>query len=627
MQSLFAQKQDTELKNEKPWFIGINGGVNLFYGDIKFNSFWPAPKLHEIQPGAGFILGRTMSPALKLSSEFNFTALQGMKELLPDTLGFKTQALSLGLKGQLNPFALLDKKNTKLAFYIESGVGLMTWKTLLQNKTTLDTLNNLGWSNSNKKFAFYIPAGIHLEYEINSRFSTWIKSNYTIVFSDLLDGQAIGGFDRYSYTAFGFNYHFGKQKEAPKLLPYNFIDIANDSIDLSAKESIEPEKKILVAEPENPFSLTYTIPEKAPQTGFDVSVAIAKTGISSNGFFRLMLPSGFIPQAASNKEVSFTKLGYRYEYDFRLPMNQDSTKIQIHINLNEIENGIFPILIEGEIMDPKGKIFPIRYATYIEIVSETEWQQEKAIREQKKEPLQKTPENPVIESKAQTNVIEPLAKQRDSIQEKQKEQAKNLYRIQILASKIPYLQLDNFKEQHKITEDVFVVRAEGWYRYNIYETSDKNEAHRLCNLVRTQNNIPQAFVVYYKNGKRVLVANTQKEKAETISSQKSKAKLAKTTLPVPSRQEENQSTDNKIIYRIEIALVYDKPIPLYILQNKIGREKISEFKQNQTYIYTVGEFDDIDVARAFLDYVKTQFSIETAQIGQYQNNTRIKVIF
>jgi len=44
-------------------------------------------------------------------------------------------------------------------------------------------------------------------------------------------------------------------------------------------------------------------------------------------------------------------------------------------------------------------------------------------------------------------------------------------------------------------------------------------------------------------------------------------------------------------------------------------------------IYTIGEFDNLELARAYLSYAKTQFRIDTAQIGQYQNDKRFKLVF
>lgn len=623
--SLFAQKSGAKDDYNK-WFVGVNTGVNVFWGDIKFNNFWPSLKMNELQAGGGFVFGRAISPVLKVSTELHFTALKGMKVNLTDTLGFKTQALSFALKGQLNPIALLTKRETKLAFYIESGAGIMGWKNLAQNHSTNDTISNLGWTNSNKEFGFYIPAGIKIEYQISQKISTYFSSNYNFVFSDLLDGATTGNYDSYSFTALGINYHFGKQKVAPKLLPYSFFEIAYDSLADQSPKKRDKVQKELNKEAENPFIIVYKIPETAAHTGFEIQINIAKTGIPATGFFRLLIPSGFLPQAATNKDVSFTKLGHRYEYDFILPMNQDSTSISIHIKLSEIEKGTFPVLIEGEIMDQNGNVFPIKFAAYTEIISEDSWYKGLPIKEQEKFDVKKT-------DKAQKENITPehekeIVQAEEEIKpKKQIESSEGVYRIQIMAGRKQFSNLVKFKTEHRITEEIFISQADGWYRYNLYTTTDQNEASTLCAKVRRENQIPQAFVTYYENGKRVISPASQSHKTSSYKTPKSSSSKTPTQQDVNRAVKKNTISNNKLLYRIEIALAYDQPIPLYLLKSKVGKEPITEFEQNKNYYYTIGEFENLEVARAFLGYVKTELKFETAKIGQYQKNKRIKVVF
>jgi len=629
-QALFAQKSKEKKDSNTKWFIGVNGGITTFWGDIKFNSFWPSTKMQELQAGSGIVFGRTFSPALKLNSEISFISLKGKQEVLADTIGFKTQVLSFAIKGAINPIALLTKKETRLSFYIESGAGIMGWKNLTQNYSNGDTLSNLGWTNSNKEFGFYIPAGIKIEYQITPTISTYFNSNYNLVFSDLIDGISSGNYDSYSFTTIGINYHLGKQKTTPKLLPYNFFDLAYDSLaNQPITKKKKPKKEETNKEAENPFSIVCKVPETAPHTGFDIQIDISKIGISARGFFRVICPSGFIPQAATNKDVCFTKLGYHYEYDFILPINQDSTTIPIHIKLSEIEKGTYPILIEGEIMNKKGDEFPIKFATYTEIMSEESWYKGLSIKEQQKFNAKKLKEK---QFKTTSPESEKTINQKEEPQqtltkkiEKQIDSTTALYRIQIMASRNKFGDLESFKIKHKIKDKIFISQADGWYRYNLYATNNIEEAHRLCAKVRKENNIPQAFVTYYKNGKRVILPSSQSSK---ISSQKKpKSTVSNTTNNINQAVKKDANSNGKILYRIEIALSYNQPIPLYLLKNKAGEETINEFRDDKDYYYSIGKFENLEVARAFLYYVKTELKFETAKITQYQKDKRIKVIF
>jgi hypothetical protein len=623
IQIAFAQKS-TKIKDiNNKWFVGINGGVNMFWGDIKFNPFWPSPKMQELQIGGGLVFGRSLSQSFKISSELYFTSLRGLQEVYPDTLGFKTQALSFALKGHFNIISLFTKKDTKFDLFIESGAGIIAWRSLLQNHLTNDTLNDLGWSNSDYEFSYYIPAGIKFEYQISPKLSTHFTSSYNFVFSDLLDGEAIGSYDNFSYNSLGINYHFGKQKTIPKLLPYSFFKITYDSLtSLTSKNENPPKKAKETKEVINPFSVTIDVPEQASHTGFDIGINITKLGIPASGFFRLLVPSGFLPQSTPNDDISFTKLGYRYDYDFILPLNQDKTSIPIHIKLSEIEKGIFPILVEGEIIDQNGNVFPIKFASYIEIISEEGWNKGLPIHDQTKPDSKyeikdstktiKAEKNNQIIQKDISSVALPI-ESKDIEPQKQNESHIGIYRIQFMASQKPYTNLESFKAKHKITDEIFISQADGWYRYNLYAAEYRNEAIQLCLKVRNENDIPQAFITYYENGKRVLSPNAKK--ADQTSS----------TLKEASSKNTNIS-NNKLLYRIEIAIGFEKPIPLYLLQKKVGKEPISEFKHKLNYYYTIGEFENLEVARAFLVYVKTQFPLGNAKIGQYQNNQRIKVV-
>ena len=634
---MYAQSSIQKKNPVANWYIGINGGVNIFFGDVKYNSFLPSTKMQELQPNTGIVFGRKFSTTLQLSSEINFNSLRGTKADITDSIGFKFQGLSFALKGHINPFALISKRESKFAFFLESGAGIMAWRSLLTDLHTNDTLNNLGWSNPNKEFGFYIPVGIKLEYKITPNLSTYFSNNYNFVFSDLLDGKLIGGYDKFSSSRLGINYLFGNQKEAPKLLPYNLFTIEYDSVTAqSNKNKTVADKEIVEKTNDNPFYLNLDVPETAPHTSFEINLTIVKIGIPAKGFFRIQVPSGFIPQSAPNRELSFVKLDYSYEYNFIFPLNQDSFFIPIQIKLSEIEKGNYPILIEGEIMNQKNQVFPIKFAKYIQIVSEDEWY--KGLTPKEKEKYNSTKiekkkdkielaknENSII--KKEEAEIQHIGTQKIVTQEKETISSA-VYRIQIMASTTPHPNINSFIKKHNIQEELFVVEADGWYRYNIYLTYDRKEANELCKLVQVENNIPHAFPVYYENGVRKLNTSSANTKKETnTTSLISKQTIQKSANPQPIKIEQKQSENadkNKLLYRIEVAMAFDRPIPIYLLQNKIGQETIREFKQNNSFYYTIGEFEDLTVAKAFLEYTKTQFDMENAKIGQYQNDKRLK---
>ncbi|MBN1651675.1 MAG: hypothetical protein JW857_10115, partial [Bacteroidales bacterium] len=93
--TLFAQYSSADNKALPKWFVGVNGGTSIFLGDVKFNSFWPEQKQGEFQANGSLVIGRKFNTALSLSTTLGYSAFKGFQEILPDTLEFKTQALSI----------------------------------------------------------------------------------------------------------------------------------------------------------------------------------------------------------------------------------------------------------------------------------------------------------------------------------------------------------------------------------------------------------------------------------------------------------------------------------------------------------------------------------------------------
>lgn len=614
---------------EKQWFVGLNGGIDLFWGDIKYNAFLPSAKMNELPMSTGLLFGHSFSKSFGINTALDFVNLRGKQVFITDTLSFKTQALALSLKAQFDPIAFFLKKDSKTSLFFESGAGLMVWKSFLENQTFNDTISNLGWGNSNKKIGLFFPLGIRLEYRIKPYLSATFSGNYNFVFSDLLDAHAIGQNDSYTYTSLGIHFHFGNQKTIPKLLSYSLINFHSDSIK-SPKENPERTKETTTKEIQNPFALSLNVPEKASHTGFEIQLKIAKLGIPATGFFRLLLPAGFIPKASSNENVSFTKLGQQYEYDFIIPMNQDSCIIRIPIFLSEIAKGSYPILIEGEIKNQKGNTFPIKFANYTEIISEADWNQGLLAKEKSQisnsslQPIgsqTKLEKQEPVSLPKTVNITDP-AKQ--SVDLMTKNTTEGFYHIQVMASRSLLPNLQNLKMLHQLEEEIQITEGDGWYRYNVYTSKNKEEAQSLCAKVRSQNNFPQAFVVYYENGKRSLLTNS----SPTTTPLKTENKIAKSEISEKPKTESKiaYAPELGLTYRIEIAQAFDQPIPLYLLQNKVGKERVREFNENTNFYYTIGNFEDLNIARGFLNYVKTQFHFENAKIIQFQNNQRMKPI-
>ncbi|MBN2236946.1 MAG: hypothetical protein JW729_05270, partial [Bacteroidales bacterium] len=308
-------------------------------------------------------------------------------------------------------------------------------------------------------------------------------------------------------------------------------------------------------------------------------------------------------------------------------MNQDSITIPISIKLSEIEKGTYPILVEGEIADQKGKTYPIKFAKYANIISEDEWYQGLPKKEKDKidqdKALQKEISNQTTAEKSKVfnkeSNTKSAAKEPEKAHLNPELDSTKIYRIQIMASRTMLSNLDDYKNAHQIKEALFISQADGWFRYNIYASSDLVEAEKLLTQVRNQHQIKDAFIVLYEHGVRKSIASHTKPKGTYTNNQTSNLHSA-TANNTP------KAISSETFYRIEIAMAYEKPIPLYLLQSKVANEEITEFNIDSKFYYTIGKFEEANVAKAYLNYVVNQFKLENAQIVQYKGNTRLRAI-
>lgn len=130
-----------------------------------------------------------------------------------------------------------------------------------------------------------------------------------------------------------------------------------------------------------------------------------------------------------------------------------------------------------------------------------------AVAEQKIEPVQ--------QQETVTEVKKPTEKPSTTIATKSKEgkilsipsletQTGVYFRVQVGAIRNPYFANVYFGE-YDILQDVKVEKLDGYYKYSVGSVSSYGEAENLKNKIRQQTPVKTAFVVAYRDGKRIPV--------------------------------------------------------------------------------------------------------------------------
>lgn len=667
---LYAQRKATKRPESKAWNVGVRGTAIVTFGDIKYWDYIPNFEYGELGWGANVYFGKYLSPKFGIKADFNYSRLNGTKKSNSLYQSFQTKSQSASLQFQINLGQVFNNRPRlyKLSAWGDIGVGYIRWQSLLYNRNTLDTLNQINWNTDKYMSSLMLPVGLNIRYYIHKKWSIDAHASTILVNSDWLDAKAGGiKYDYFVNAGLGINYHFLIQKSIRKvpeehkrkkgdlyLLDYMSIDPFSDPElrRITKKEQIErkeEEEKALVMDG-NPFKVEFWVPDEANNKKFQVLISIKKRGITGNGYFRLSLPSGFYPVQPEINQVTYTRIGYNYDFDFFLPMNLDTLNIPLDITISEREDGTYPLFIEGEIMNTDGVLFPIKKAQYVQIKSGVSYNHVPD-NVQRVEQKAEMPDEGYI---APSNVTNELVES----------DGDKTYRIQILACRKPSQRVNEFLNKHQVKQKVYLWEKGGWWRYSIYNLNSLDEAKKHLLLVRNKHGIKGAFIVEFNNGQRMVPKHQPARSISTYEEIENSSyssgliyedvskdtlsgeliyEVSKTNVHKPQsntleinkqdKQPEEQPQfdevpdyDNISVYRVEIAVSPGDPIPLRQLQNWVANEKITEWTYQNEYRYTIGRFENEQVARAFLRYVRLQFALPDAHLAETKGSNWLRVV-
>ncbi len=689
---IYAQKGRKNKPDPKAWTVGLKGGANIYFGDIKYWDYIPNTKYGEITYGGAISLGKYLSPKYSITTDLGYFALSGTKRTNSTYRSFDTKYQFANINFNINLMQVMQRrpKLNRLSAWANIGVGLARWKSILYDTKTLDTLNMVYWGEKKYLSTLAVPAGLHLKYFINKNFSLDAHSSLVFVNSDLLDAKSGGNkIDYFWHTGLGINYHFSLQRSNRRvplepvkndneiqILDFFDVDPFGDPEmkRITKKEMLNQleEKEQKAISSSNPYLVELWVPQMANNKKFKILVRIAKRGITGNGFFRLNLPSGFYPVNPGIPEVTYTRIAYQFDFDFYLPMNKDTLNIPIDITISERGNGTYPIFIEGEVMNQEGKLFPIKIAQYVQIGDGIEYNDVPIDAPKDTINVDISEDEAVIEEDSTENYEHSGFITNNSTET----EGEFTWRIQILACRQPCPTVDEFMIDHQVDQEVYVHESAGWYRYNLFAAATRDEAEKYLAEVKNRYRIPEAFIVKFKNGQRIEPkfsgggsyyddsndnssqsyseedtndfadlaeddGNTKPRKVPVKKTRKSKksspAKVNNTTVDEDENEEMEASTDGSSfvpipvdedikVFRVEIVSAPDYPIPIDQIQDWVENEKVSEWTQGFNYRYTIGRFENEQVARAFLQYVQMQFALPDAHLVETKSRTWLKMV-
>ena len=280
------------------WSVGIGGGPNIFFGDLKVYDFWPVSTyMNEWRFAGTFTLTRQISHVFAVRGQLLYGEISGTKRVYkggaPCNQYFEGNIFEYNLNTTINFINLFFpyKPTRKFFIYGTVGIGFSNWNTKKKDLITSEQIGGSG-SPSNWTTEVVIPAGLGAYFTIADKVNLGLEWTLRAVNSDKLD-TTVGGFqyDMYSLLSFNVTYNFNKRAQkkvtstpgmANPAEPAQFQPPVRDPMTKPQKDttSMEPAQVAVALN----FPAEDTIHEKNLITTFDSLQAIAEvadTGILS----------------------------------------------------------------------------------------------------------------------------------------------------------------------------------------------------------------------------------------------------------------------------------------------------------------------------------------------------------
>lgn len=199
------------------WSVGIGGGPNIFFGDLKVTNFWPvSSNMNEWRYAGTFTLTKQVSHVFAFRLQAMYGGISGTKRFYKDGTPcnqyFEGTIIESNLNTTINFSNLFSqyKPGRKFFIYGTLGIGVSTWDTKRKDLVTMK-LDTAG-VGSYTTLALVGIGGIGAYYSFGDKVNLGIEWTVHGINSDYLDATK-GGFqyDAYSMVTLNLTYNFNRK--------------------------------------------------------------------------------------------------------------------------------------------------------------------------------------------------------------------------------------------------------------------------------------------------------------------------------------------------------------------------------------------------------------------------------
>lgn len=200
------------------WYVGLNGGTSLFFGDVKQYQWWPVTNYENEWRGAfGLNAGRQFSPVFGVRGQAVYGKLAGTRRVWNKHFTNDYWEFNLNTTINLNNIFSRYRSDRFVNTYLIFGLGLLNYNTYVYqlgtNKQIQTVGGGAGKSFGGRTLEGVFHGGIGVDFRITDRLNVNFETANRIMNSDMLDGHISGfKYDVFNYTAVGLSYKFAFAK-------------------------------------------------------------------------------------------------------------------------------------------------------------------------------------------------------------------------------------------------------------------------------------------------------------------------------------------------------------------------------------------------------------------------------
>jgi len=446
------------------WSVNVNGGANLFYGDIENYRYYKSfSNNSEWRFAYGFMIQKRFSPLFSIRGQFLKGNLSGTKR--ETNKWFEADIMETSLSATLDLINLIwGQKTRTVSVYAMAGIGLSNWTTDLKNFETNENIggngHNTGRGIGGRTLEGVLPFGLGIDFRLSDHWNINVEGTLRPVNSDLLDAYEGGfKFDFYSYDFVGITYNFGKKKEKEPLLPTEEL-IVQETVQIPEEIEPQPQEELIPVKDE--------IEEEFRKLEKELLEADAETGIYESPWKGVEFT---VQIAASKIRIDPQKFASKYNLNNEVKVNYG--------------NGWYRYSVGSYIKFWKAReyknILVSRHNVYDAFIVAYKHGERLTL-------------DQLVDFSFSSEVPATVEKQRPV--------TKKSFGVQIIAFRDKDISVRAVKELYAIEQEVYKEFLEGWYQYTTGNFNTYKEAAKLRNKLKLKG-VSDAFVVGYKEGVRV----------------------------------------------------------------------------------------------------------------------------